>query len=349
MAKEKRKPFDYEAVKQKLMDEGPAPLYMLRGEEDFLRDKYMDVLTGLCLGEDGDETFNHHRFRGPGLDMEAFRDAVEAMPFLGGRTLIEVRDFDVNKTAGYDPDVLRSILSDLPEWTTVVFLFAPGYNPDGKLKAVRLLREKGVDIEFSTPAQGHMIGFVREQAAACGKRIESRTIEHLLWICGSRMNTLVPEITKICGAAAGEEITEADIDAVAKRAPDTAVFKMADSLGARQYDRAAEQMADLLSDRDETPQKQLFWVGEIFRRLLVVKTAMECGKPDSYIQDCIPELNAMPFLLRNYKNACRNYSRERLAHAVRLCVECDFGMKDRGPDEEALMKELILRLALDRT
>ena len=338
--------FDYGAERQKLRTGGPARLYMLRGEEDYLRDDYLSEIKKLCL-EEGTEAFNHHRFRGPGLDMVEFRDAVEAMPFMAERTLVEVRDLDVNKTAGYDPEQLKAILSDLPEWATVVFLFAPGYHPDGKLTAVRTIRKLGVDLEFTTPGEGDMIRWVRRRVEDLGKRIDGSTASRLLWVCGSRMNTLIPEITKICGAAAGEEITNADIDAVAKKAPETTVFELADALGEKAFEKAASLLADLLADRDETPQKQISWIGEQFRRLYAARIAADERLPDSYILDCFPELNGRPYFVRRYKNACRNYSRERLARAIRLCVECDFGMKDNGPDEEELMKELILRLALD--
>ena len=344
--REERPQMDYGAERQKLRAEGPARLYMLRGEEDYLRDSYLAELLRLCV-EEGTEAFNHHRFRGPSLDMEAFRDAVEAMPFMGERTLVEVRDLDVNRTAGYDPELLKSILSDLPEWATVVFLFAPGYHPDGKLTAVKTIRKLGVDLEFTSPGEGDMIRWVRKRAEALGKRIEGGTASYLLWVCGSRMNTLIPEITKICGAAAGEEITRADVDAVAKRAPETTIFDLTDELGRRNFDKAASLLADLLADRDEPPPKQIYMISESFRRLFAVKTAMDGKKPDSFILDCIPEASGKPYMLRKYKDACRNYSRERLARAVRLCVECDFGMKDNGPDPEELMKELLLRLALD--
>ena len=120
--KRDEEPFNYGAVRQKLRDGGPARLYMLRGEEDYLRDGFLAELRATCV-EEGTEAFNLHRFRGPGLDMTEFRDAVEAMPFMAERTLVEVRDLDVNKTAGYDPELLKSILTDLPEWVTGVFLF----------------------------------------------------------------------------------------------------------------------------------------------------------------------------------------------------------------------------------
>ena len=347
MARTKKPPFDYGAELRKLRAEGPARLYMLRGEEDYLRDSFLGELRALCVPE-GTEAFNFHRFRGPALDMSAFRDAVEAMPFMGERTLIEVRDLDVNKTSAYDPELLKVLLSDLPDWTTVAFVFAPGYAPDGKLTAVKTIRKLGVDLEFTSPGEGDMVRWVRRRAESQGKRIDGGTASYLLWVCGSRMNALIPEITKICGAAAGDEITRADIDAVAKRAPETTIFNLTDALGAKDYDKAASLLADLLADRETPPNFQIVMISEQFRRLYVARLAADERLPDSFITDCVPELTGKTYPVDILKRVCRQYSLERLARAVRLCAACDFSMRSDGPDPEELMKELILRLALDK-
>ncbi len=347
MAREKKPPFDYGAELRKLRAEGPARLYMLRGEEDYLRDSFLAELRAFCVAE-GTEAFNLHRFRGPALDMTAFRDAVEAMPFLGDRTLVEVRDLDVNRVSAYDPDGLKAILTDLPDWVTVAFVFAPGYNPDGKLTAVKTIRKLGVDLEFTSPGEGDMIRWVRRRTESLGKRIDGQTASYLLFVCGSRMNALIPEITKICGAASGEEITRRDIDAVAKKMPETTIFQLTDALGGKDYDKAARLLADLLADPDEPPQRQIILISEQFRRLYVARLAADERLPESYITDCVPELTGKNYPLSLLKKTCRSFSRARLARAVKLCAACEFAMRDGGPDEAALLEELLMRLALDR-
>lgn len=347
MARPKTPPFDYGAEIKKLRANGPAALYMLRGEEDYLRDSYLDELRALCV-EEGTEAFNLHRFRGPTLDMTAFRDAVEAMPFMGERTFVEVRDLDINKTSAYDPELLKTILTDLPEWATVAFVFAPGYTPDGKLTAVKTLRKLGADLVFTSPGEGDLIRWVRRRVESQDKKIDGNTASYLLWVCGSRMNTLIPEITKICGAAAGGEITRADIDAVAKKAPETTIFQLTDALGAKEFDKAASLLADLLADRETPPQFQITMISEQYRRLYVARLAADERLPESYITDCIPELAGKSYPISLLRRACRSYSLDRLARAVRLCAACEFGMRDGGPAPEELMKELILRLAMDK-
>ena len=348
MAKTEKKTFNYGDELKTLRADGPQRLYMLRGEEDFLRDSFLEELRKVCL-EEGTEAFNYHRIQGTSLDMGALTEAVEGMPFMGEHTLTEVREFDINKVSNYDPEALKALLSDLPEWATVVFVFAPGYAPDSRLGAVKTIKKLGRDIEFSSPREAELTRWVIRRVESQGKHIGADAANYLLWVCGTRMNALIPEIVKITSAASGEEITRRDVDAVAKRAPETTIFDLTDALGEKKYDKAAALLADLLADRDEPPQKQIAMVSEQFRRLYVTRVAMDTRRGDDYIGDCIPELAGRSYFIRKLKDACRNYSRERLSRAVSLCAQCDYGMKSNGPEPAELMKELILNLAMDRT
>ena len=348
MARERnRTAFRYRDVRARLRDEGPQRLYLLWGEEAYLRDSFMKELRAACLAP-GSETFNLHRLRGPAVDMQALRDAAEAMPFMGERSYVELRDPDINRPAACDPAALKEILADLPPWVTVVFALPPGYKPNGTLSAVRALRKAGTEVEFTSPPESELVTWVERRAGSQGKSIGPDASRYLLRQAGTDMTTLVQEITKLCGAADGDEITRADIDRVIEPTPEVTVFQMTDALGAGDYDRAASLMAVLLGDRDTPPSLQISLVGEQLRRLYAARTALDFGLADSYIADCVPMLEKYPSWIRSIRQTSRRFSRGQLQRALRLCAETEFGMKDNGPDPENLMRELLVRLALDR-
>ena len=348
MARQDKRKLDYGAEIKKLRQEGPGRVYILRGEEDYLRDSYLAELKKLCLAE-GTEAFNYHRLQGPGLDVGELVRSAEAMPFMGEHTLIEVRDFDVSRTAGYDPEALKAFLADVPEWATVAFVFAPDSAPDMRLAAVKAMKKAGPDLEFTSPEGAALIRWVTRRAESMDKTIDPSTAAYLIQVCGERLNSLIPEITKIAGHAAGRAIGRADIDAVAKKAPETTIFDLTAALGAGSYDEAAGLMADLLADRDEPPQKQIAMISEQFRRLYVSRLAVDSGKGEAFVTACIPELAGRPYFVQPLLRACRRFSEARLARAVSLCAGCDYAMKDTGGEPENLLRELLLRLALDRT
>ena len=335
---------DYGAELKRLRQEGPQRVYVLWGEEDYLRDSYLAELKKLCLAE-GTEAFNYHRLQAPGPDLASLIESVEAMPFMGERTFTEVRDFDA---ARCEPEALKALLQDVPEWATVAFVYDPGGAPDGRLAAVKAMKKAGEDLEFTSPEAAALTRWVMRRVESCGKTIDPAAADRLIWTCGERMNGLIPEITKIVGYAKGKAVTAADIDAVAKKAPETTVFDLTDALGAGQYDKAAQLLADLLADRDEKPQGLLAMVSEQFRRLYAARLARDNGQGAAFITACVPELAGKSYPLRLLQEACRRYSVERLGRAVSLCAACDYAMKSTGGREETLLKQLLLQLALDR-
>ena len=65
MAREKPT-MDYGAMIRALRQEGPQRVYLLYGDEDYLRDSYLQELKKLCVDEDT-EAFNYHRLPAPPL------------------------------------------------------------------------------------------------------------------------------------------------------------------------------------------------------------------------------------------------------------------------------------------
>lgn len=347
MAGKEKAPFNYNTVLKKLRQDGPGQVYLLHGEEDYLRDSFLAELKKLCL-EEGTEAFNYHRLQGPALDIALLTQCTDAVPFMGERTFTEVRDYDINRNGSKDAEELKAYLAAVPPWATVVFLFSSGYALDNRLTAVKALKKTAEDIEFAQPSEAELQKWVIRRAEDLGKKLDPSTASYLIWVCGSRMNSLIPEILKIASYSDSDTITRKHIDAVAKKAPETTIFNLTNALGAGDYDTSARLLADLLADKDENPQGQIVMISEQFRRMYLAKIALENRLGDEFITSCVPELSGRSYPLQLLRQSCRKFSRERLARAVQFCAQCDYAMKDTGGEPESLLKELLLKLAMDR-
>lgn len=85
---------NYGEVSRELKTGGPQRLYLLYGQEDYLREAFLGELKALCLPDGGDD-FSYHRLDGRTLDMKELEEAVNALPFLSERALTEVRGYDL--------------------------------------------------------------------------------------------------------------------------------------------------------------------------------------------------------------------------------------------------------------
>ena len=112
--------FNYAAELRTLKEREPEHLYLLWGPEDYLREQYLTELKKKCLPE-GEDDFSYKRLDGPALDTIKLQQAVDAMPFMTEHTLIELRDVDINRLS--DAEGCAKIISDIPDYCTVVFFF----------------------------------------------------------------------------------------------------------------------------------------------------------------------------------------------------------------------------------
>lgn len=339
----KQAKFDYAAAVRNLRDEGPQRIYLLYGEEDYLREQFFEELKKLTV-DPSTADFNHKRIMDLSTGMDDLREAVEALPFFAERTLVEVREFDPAKLKERDLEQLKALIQDIPEYCTLVLVPPTGKDPDGRLAVVKAIRKQGKAIEFTAQGESMLCNWIRRRFRAMDKEISDAAAEHLVFVSGSLMNQLIMEIEKVAGYAKGTEVTVQDIDAVVTRLPESNIFEMTERLAKRDFNGAAAIAADLLRNK-EHPIMLTAMVGQQFRRLYVAKLSMEESLGSDYVQEACGIKHM--FILKRLMAAAQGFSLQQLACAVTLCAETDFAMKSSGGDSEERFKDLLLRLALE--
>ena len=337
MKKRKREPaFNYSAELKQLKETGPERLYLLWGEEEYLRDSYLKSMLELCF-PDGDDDFQHRVFKADQPNADELRSAVDTMPFFSDRVLIEMRDLDYNKPQ----DELTEILSDIPDYCTVVFLLGQGEEPNGKSKLVKFLRNNGREIQFTVQDQNMLMRWIARRFAFYGKGLEIEAGQRLIYLSGDRMKALIPEIEKIAAYAKGEKVTAADVNAVANRIAESDIFDLTDAIADRRFNTAAGILADLLEQRDSSVSAILSMLSMQFRRLFLARQSADAHT--------LMELSGIKydFMARRILNSARNYEDAQLRHAMELCAEADYRLKSESVDEKQLLKETVMRIALE--
>ncbi|MCR5135488.1 MAG: DNA polymerase III subunit delta [Oscillospiraceae bacterium] len=337
MKKRKKEPgLNYSAELNRLKQEGPARLYLLWGEEEYLRDSFLTAIRELCF-PDGDEGFQHRVFKEAQPEPDAVRDAIDTAPFFSERTLVELRDPDFSKSS----EELIPILSDIPDWCTVVFLLGQNTEPDGRLKFVKFLRQTGREIRFTVQDQNMLLRWIARRFAFYGKGLEMEAAQRLIYLSGDQMKALIPEIDKIAAYAKGEKVTAADVNAVANRIAEAGIFDLTDAIAERRFSEAAGLLADLLEQRDSSVPAILSMLSNQFRRLFLAK---EVPDPNTLM-----ELTGLKydFMARRLISSARGFRIEQLRHAVSLCAEADYRLKSGASDEKQLLKETLMRIALE--
>ena len=338
MAK-KQDSFDYSSEIKTLKSNHPGNLYLLYGEEDYLRDRYLEALKALCIPE-GENGFNYKRFDGPTADISELGKAMDVMPFLSERTFIELRNIDINRAA--DTDQLIAMLSTIPEYCTVCFVQDSSYETDGRIRLVKFLKEKGKALEFTSQEQSKLFNWIRRRFEALGKEIDAGTIQRLVFISGDLMNTLIPEIEKVAAYAKGQKILPTDVEAVANHIPEADVFEMVNLISEKKYDAALHLLSELLRNKENTPIAILSTLSFQLRRLYGVKLALVEGKRSKDIKEI---LNIrFDFIADKLVSAAGKFTVVQLESSIRNCTETEYAMKTTGGDDLELLKTLFVKL-----
>lgn len=340
MAKKEKPKFDYAAEVRRLKSEGPERLYLLCGEEDYLRQSFLCELKKLCLG-DAEEEFNYRRLSG-NPEPRQLSEAVESAPFFSERTLAEVKDFDINACRDFQLEQLKEIFGDIPDYCTVVLLTPAGREPDGRLAAVKAVKKLGRYIEFTVQDQAALTLWIGKRFAALGKSIGRREAEQLIFSAGALMNRLIPEIEKIAAAVPGDTVTAGDIDELVQRLPEAEVFEFTDRLAAGRFDDAAKTLGELIRCREE-PVKLLALIGSQVRRMYAAALALEKGAG----REQLMELTGVKFdfILQKLRASARRFTVEQLRDMVELCAVYDYKLKSTGTDGSELLRELFAAMA----
>ena len=326
------------AIKAKTVDR----LYFFHGEETFLLRYYLEQIKKLLI-DDLTESFNFHRFTQETFDMQSFADAVENMPMMAEATMVQVDDIDLFKMNESDREKMSEILSDVPEYCTVVFTYEiTQWKPDKRLKKpYDAISENGIVVEFAKQDQRDLVAWIGRHFASQKKRITPDLCVYLIDITGGTMTALSSEIKKICAYSGSEIICKADIDAVTEPVMDAVAYQMTDAISKGQFGLALQKLDQLLKMQEE-PVTILGSIGGHFRRIGTARTLLDHGKG---VSDLMKLCSVQEYPAKKAMEAARRCTPEFCKIASELVLETDRKLKTSFDEPRRLLEFLILQLA----
>lgn len=334
--------FALQELKTAIKEKCPQRLYIFHGEEVFLLNHYLQRLKGLLI-DDLTESFNYHRLTNETFDIQAFADAVENLPMMAEYSMVQVDDVDIFKLSEDGRNKIAEVLSDIPEYCTVVFTYETvEWKLDKRYKKLAAsVTENGSIVEFPKQEQRDLISWITRHFLTNKKRISSELCAYLIELTGGTMTALSGEISKICAYSGADEICKADIDAVVEPVLDAVVFQMTDMLSAGRYTQALEKLHQLLKMQQE-PIAILGAIGGHFRRISTARILLDNGRSASELAS-LCGLN--DYAARKTMDICRRFRPEFCKKTAELILETDFRMKTSFDEQERLLEMLLLQLA----
>lgn len=341
MAKKKDTLDGYQLFKNDLKTGDFSPMYVFYGEESYLiescrktlKKKLIDPLT---------EDFNYHRFTQENFSIESLSEAVEAIPMMCDRTMVELTDIGFFTLPEADRNALAEIFSDIPEYCTLLFVYdALEWKPDKRMKKLYGAMDAVCrQVALNKQSERELIPWIRRQLAGAQKVMSDDLCRYLILQTGGSMTTMNAELNKLIHYTDQTEITRDDIDQVVIPVLEAAIFDITKDIGKKDFDSALLKLYDLLR-QDTEPIVINAVIGRQMRQMYTAKILSEHGK-DAY--ELTQLYGIRDFAAREVYAQARGYKKPQLKEACRLCAQTDYDMKTSGGSGEALLETLLLRI-----
>ncbi len=317
-------------LSQDMKDKQFKPVYLLFGEEAFLKKSYKNQMKQAIVGDD---TMNFHQFEGKGLDLREIISLADTMPFFGERRLILMEDTGLFKNAGAE-----SLLEYLPEMPGTTCLLFVESEVDKRNKLYKKVKSLGYAAEMARQDGRQLSSWAGGILAREGKKITGRTMELFLSKTGDDMENIRMELEKLVSYTMGRDvITDQDVEEICTTRVVNKIFEMVSAISGRKTRQAMELYEDLLTLK-EPPMRILFLIGRQFNQILQVKELMNQGMDRGSIAS---SLKMQPFVVGKVMPQARTFSREQILSYVNLCVDAEESVKT-GRLNERLAVELLI-------
>lgn len=305
-------------------------IYLLYGEEDYLRSQYRDKLKKALTGED--DTMNYHYFEGKDVPVGEVIDLAETLPFFAARRVILIENSGLFKHGG---EALAEYLAAPAE--SVCFVFAEK-EIDKRSRLYKAVAARGRAVEFKVQDESILKRWVLGMLKKENKKITEKDLEFFLEKTGTSMENISKELEKLfCYCLEKDVITREDIEQICTRQVNNQIFDMMNAIAEKKQKKAMELYYDLLTLK-EPPMRILFLLARQFNILLQVKELKKKGHDNKSIGEAV----GLPgFIAGKYVTQAGRFSTEDLRQAVTDCVEAEEAVKT-GRMNDVLSVEVLL-------
>lgn len=331
-------------LKKDLKEGRLAPLYILCGEEDFLREMYVGRIAD-CVPDGGFPEFNHIRLEGKDIPFSEYDDAWESFPMMTDKKLIHIKNSDIfslkraqqgEETAGTEEKKTFWLekLTRISDDTVVVF---DEMNVDKRSSVYKAAAKVGEVIEFEYLSEADLVTWVIKQCLNAKKKISKENAYYLITLCDSGLNNINNELQKLLDYC-DDEILRSDIERVVSKSLQVVVFELTDAIMAGKAAKAMSTLESLKTVR-ENPFTMLYLMLSNFEKLLKTKLMQSQGASQSEI---VAALGVGPYISRKYTDSAAGFGIEPLKRMVRRVAEIDLEIKEGRMDEWTALEQYVM-------
>lgn len=305
-------------------------MYVLYGEEDYLKRQYRDKLIR-ALTTEGD-TMNLAYYEGKDTSVGQVIDLAETLPFFAERRVICLTNTDFFSTA---QEALADYLGNIQESTCLIFV---ENNVDKRTKTYKAANKYGRAVDFVMPDEKMLSKWMMSRVKAAGKAMTRDAWEEFLERCGDHMEHMDKEMEKLLSYVYDKDaITLEDVEQVCSRQAQSKVFDMISFMGAKNLPKVLELYHDMLSTK-EPPLRILSLIVRQFQQMYVIKDLASQGMN---VPQITSRMGSRDFIVRKNLSMARNFSDQQIRALLEEAADCEERVKS-GRLQDQMAVELLM-------
>lgn len=333
-----------DALKGQIKSGVLSPVYIILGEDDFLKRMYVDKITALVA--DKDDIFNYSRF-GADCNLQDVYDFLEQLPIMSDKKCALLCDYDIEHCGAGDFEKLLTLVTNPTDDAVFVIWFDslfPDPKKSARLKKLIAKTEKGggCAVLLNHRRVSELVKMLTDGAHKRGCTFEPAAAKYLVETAGEDILTLQNELNKLCFYLPGGTITRQDVDLVSVKTVEASVYNLSKHIFARDAGGALKTLDELFFMRLE-PMIILYTVSSAYVDLYRVFVCRKKGQKN-------PEIAAefgykgREFVLDRAAQSLSKFDFKRLSLSFEALLAADRQLKSFGADPRTVLEQLIVRL-----
>lgn len=338
-------PINEKALKAHLSSGALTPVYLIYGNDNFLKKQMTDRVVKTAIGED--DGFNLLRYE-YGCDLNEVYDELCAFPIMSDKKCVILTDFEIDLSLKEDFEKLIELASQRYETAVFVMNFV-AIEPDFKKseRAKNLIKAVdsagGVVAQIDRRTREEMIGQLVSSAKKQGVTLTPTVSAYLVDSCSTDVNILLNELSKLCAYVGKDnEITKETVDAVSVKTIEASVFDIAEKVVKGDAAGSLKLLDELYFSR-VSPDIIFFQIASAFTDMYRALSAKQRSVTSEQAGIDF-KMGNRAFLLKKADRNLKNIDEKTLRICFKILIDTDRQLKGFVGDSKIIMEQLILKL-----
>lgn len=309
-----------------------AQVYLLYGEEAYLKKQYKDKLKHAMVPE-GD-TMNFSAFEGKSINPKEIIDLAETLPFFADRRVILIEN------SGFFKNACEELAEYLPQVAPATHFIFVEEEVDKRSKMYKAAKASGRIVEFLPQTEELLTRWILGRLKREGKNITGSVMQLFLTKTGTDMGNIDRELEKLlCYTLDRDVITAEDVEAVVTEQTTNKIFEMVNAVAEHNQRRALDLYYDLLTLK-EPPMRIMFLISRQFQILFHVRDMAAKGLDQ---QTMAKKAGIPPFAVRKNVSQAKGFTMEQLKQALRDGAELEESVKTGRMDDRMAVELFLMK------